>query len=161
MWMQPMWRSVPGGMLVGILAVAVWASCTTDVAVAPTNGTGPIAEYFQGDQDLYAGACPGAPTPFDVGGSVSARLYRGPGVANVDLVKTTSRIDGFFRRYGITFSTMSPPSEIWHRTIIGGSVSEMLFAQGLCLPSGSALEASERERLSALFRTTPEWARRT
>ena len=125
MGMQPMWRSLPNGMLVSVLALAVWASCTADVPVGPTDGTGPIAEYFQGHQDLYADACPGAPTPLDVGGSVSARLYRGPGVADVDLVKTTSRIDGFFRRYGITFSTMSPPSEVRHRTIIGGSVSEM------------------------------------
>ena len=120
-----MWRGVLVGTVVAILAVAVWASCTTDVSVGTAEGARPIAEYFNVDQDLDAGACPGAPTPLDVSRSVYARLYRGPGVTDVHLVKTTSRIDRFFRRHGITFIATSQPSEVGYRAIIGGSVSEM------------------------------------
>jgi len=34
---------------------------------------------------------------------------------------------------------------------VGGEVSEALFAQGLCLPSGSALTAAQRDRVTELF----------
>ncbi len=113
------------GMLVAILAVAVWASCATDAPAGVPDGTKPIAEYFNGDRDLDVGSCPGAPAPLDVNGAVAVKLYRGPGVTDADLVKTTSRIDRFFSRYGISFSVTSPPSQVWDRTIIGGSVTEM------------------------------------
>ena len=33
--------------------------------------------------------------------------------------------------------------------MVGGAVAEELFARGLCLPSGSALEAADRERVIA------------
>jgi dTDP-4-amino-4,6-dideoxygalactose transaminase len=35
----------------------------------------------------------------------------------------------------------------------GGKVSEILFDQGLCLPSGSAMSADERDRVIAVFRS--------
>ncbi len=117
------WRR--GGALVVVLALVVWASCTTGGPVGVPDNTGPIAEYFKGDGDLDSGFCPGAPAPIDVNGVLAAQLYRGPGVTDADLVKITSQIDGFFRRYGIAFSAASSPSEISHRTIIGGSVTEI------------------------------------
>ncbi len=113
------------GTLVAILALTVWASCTTGGPTGVPDDTGPITEYFSGDRDLDADICPGAPMPLDINGTLAAQLYRGSGVTDADLVKTTSQIDNFFRRYGITFSAASPPSEIWNRTIIGGSVTEI------------------------------------
>ena len=118
-------KGVQTGMLVAMLTVALLASCTTDGPAGVPDGTKPIAEYFNGDRDLDASACPGAPAPLDVSGAVAAKLYRGPGVTDADLVKTTSQIDRFFGRYGLSFSVTSPPSEVWARTIIGGSVLEM------------------------------------
>jgi dTDP-4-amino-4,6-dideoxygalactose transaminase len=34
----------------------------------------------------------------------------------------------------------------------GGAVSERLFAQGLCLPSGSGLSAADRQRVAGAVR---------
>ena len=39
---------------------------------------------------------------------------------------------------------------------VGGEVSETLFAKGLCLPSGSALTPSQRERVAELFLGSPK-----
>jgi dTDP-4-amino-4,6-dideoxygalactose transaminase len=39
-----------------------------------------------------------------------------------------------------------------HARVIGGRVSEMLFAKGICLPSGSGLSAVDRERVIAIVR---------
>jgi pyridoxal phosphate-dependent aminotransferase EpsN len=41
---------------------------------------------------------------------------------------------------------------------VGGGVSERLFAEGLCLPSGSALENSDLERVIATFLSVPRRA---
>ena len=40
-----------------------------------------------------------------------------------------------------------------HCTCVGGSVAEDIFAQGLCLPSGSAMTDAERERITRLIRS--------
>ena len=42
-----------------------------------------------------------------------------------------------------------------HCSVVGGSVSEELFARGLCLPSGSSLTESERTRVVEAFSSTP------
>ncbi len=39
--------------------------------------------------------------------------------------------------------------------VIGGTVAERLFDQGLCLPSGSGLTDAQRERVVDAFRSTP------
>jgi dTDP-4-amino-4,6-dideoxygalactose transaminase len=45
--------------------------------------------------------------------------------------------------------------------VVGGAVSECLFEQGLCLPSGSALVAADLARItSVIARTAASWARR-
>lgn len=45
--------------------------------------------------------------------------------------------------------------------VVGGAVSECLFEQGLCLPSGSALVAADLARItSVITRTAASWARR-
>ncbi len=36
--------------------------------------------------------------------------------------------------------------------VVGGSVSESLFERGLCLPSGSALERDDVERIAGIVR---------
>jgi dTDP-4-amino-4,6-dideoxygalactose transaminase len=36
--------------------------------------------------------------------------------------------------------------------VYGGRVAENLFEEGLCLPSGSSLTSSERDRVIALIR---------
>ena len=38
---------------------------------------------------------------------------------------------------------------------VGGAVSEALFEQGLCLPSGSSLSTVDQQRIIALIRATP------
>jgi pyridoxal phosphate-dependent aminotransferase EpsN len=48
-----------------------------------------------------------------------------------------------------------------HCRRVGGAVAERLFRDGLCLPSGSALTASEQERVVDRIRATPRtWRRR-
>jgi pyridoxal phosphate-dependent aminotransferase EpsN len=37
---------------------------------------------------------------------------------------------------------------------IGGAVSEALFLDGLCLPSGTAMFADDQERAAAVMRST-------
>ncbi len=39
--------------------------------------------------------------------------------------------------------------------VVGGSVSERIFAQGLCLPSGSALTDQEIQRICKIIRSCP------
>ena len=44
---------------------------------------------------------------------------------------------------------------------IGGSVAESLFADGLCLPSGSNLSSADLERVAAVIRRVHQRASRT
>ena len=81
--------------------------------------------YFLADGEFDASRCPGAPAVVDVNGDVGAVLYRGVGVSHAEVVLTTARIDDFFRRYRIHFSTLSPPVEVAEEAIIGGPVAEL------------------------------------
>jgi dTDP-4-amino-4,6-dideoxygalactose transaminase len=37
--------------------------------------------------------------------------------------------------------------------VVGGAVSEVLFRDGLCLPSGTAMSAADLERICAIIRS--------
>ncbi len=37
--------------------------------------------------------------------------------------------------------------------VVGGAVSEALFCDGLCLPSGTAMSAADLERICAIIRS--------
>jgi len=47
-----------------------------------------------------------------------------------------------------------------HERAIGGAVSERLFANGICLPSGSSLGERERERVIETIHRAYDDARR-
>ncbi|MDP7628408.1 MAG: hypothetical protein QF530_10925 [SAR202 cluster bacterium] len=131
------YASVP---VVAILALALWTSCTIAEPAGIPDDTGPTIEYFKGDQDLDADPCPGAPVPLDINAALAVQIYRGSGVTDADLINTASRIDDFFRLYGIIFSTGSPPGEISNQTIIGGSAIEIEEALAWADVDASSLE---------------------
>ncbi len=104
----------------------LWLSCSPGSSGEGLESTGRVAGlYFQGDRLLDAGGCLGAPPAVDVNGNVAAMLYRGAGVSRAELVRTTERIDRFFRRYRISFSALSDPVEVAEEAVIGGPVAEL------------------------------------
>ncbi len=144
------YASVP---VVAILALALWTSCTIAGPAGIPDDTGPTIEYFKGDQDLDADPCPGAPVPLDINAALAVQIYRGSGVTDADLINTASRIDDFFRLYGIIFSTGSPPGEISNQTIIGGSAipgdlssADALFCELKIISGGTSLDPKSIKR---------------
>ena len=117
---------VTGLMRITALSMLLWLSCTPGGSNEAPEATGLIpGQYFQGNGEIDAGGCPGAPAAVDVNGDVAAVLYRGAGVSHAEVVRTTARIDVFFRRYGISFSALSPPVRVNEEVIIGGSIAEL------------------------------------
>jgi hypothetical protein len=104
----------------------LWPSCSSGGSDRAPEATVLIPDqYFQGIGDFDASGCPGALAAVDVNGSVAAMLYRGAGVSHAELVRTTARIDRFFRRYRISFSALSAPTEVAEEAVIGGPVAEL------------------------------------